>query len=188
MARYRGHKGGGGVGSASVTKNGITLLPDDSLKLRNHSPGGFEWGYLGSGPAQLALALLLDVTGDGEIAQAHYQDFKSEVVCGWVNSWEITTEEIQQWIAASEELKQVRAAMAGGTESEPAPVPEAAGPWKPMMCRECQKPFEDFGAVYLVYAGTYSAGDNTIDWEYKNPVERCWACHEGQNETPRQEG
>src|SRR5262245_22144387 len=30
------------------------------LELRNHSPTGFEWGYGGSGPAQLALALLVD--------------------------------------------------------------------------------------------------------------------------------
>src|SRR5262245_1194599 len=30
------------------------------LDLRSHSPTGFEWGYGGSGPAQLALALLAD--------------------------------------------------------------------------------------------------------------------------------
>jgi len=30
---------------------------DPRLDLRNHSPTGFEWGYGGSGPAQLALAL-----------------------------------------------------------------------------------------------------------------------------------
>jgi hypothetical protein len=37
---------------------------------RNHSPTGFEWGYSGSGPAQLALALAADVLGDDERAQA----------------------------------------------------------------------------------------------------------------------
>jgi hypothetical protein len=31
------------------------------LDLYNHSPDGFEWGYGGSGPAQLALAILADV-------------------------------------------------------------------------------------------------------------------------------
>src|SRR5467141_965015 len=30
------------------------------LEARNHSPTGFAWGYGGSGPAQLALALLID--------------------------------------------------------------------------------------------------------------------------------
>lgn len=45
------------------TENGITrsipISPDQSLRFRNHSPDGFEWSYGGSGPAQLALAILL---------------------------------------------------------------------------------------------------------------------------------
>ena len=36
------------------------LLPRRSQELRNHSPDGFAWGYEGSGPAQFALALLLE--------------------------------------------------------------------------------------------------------------------------------
>lgn len=36
------------------------LDPRQSQKVWNHSPDGFEWGYAGSGPAQLALAILLD--------------------------------------------------------------------------------------------------------------------------------
>jgi Family of unknown function (DUF6166) len=34
------------------------------LDLFNHSPTGFGWGYGGSGPAQLAVALLADALGD----------------------------------------------------------------------------------------------------------------------------
>ena len=65
---------------------GIRPLPL-RLDLRNHSPTGFEWGYGGSGPAQLALALLADVFDD-VFALRHYQDFKWEVVAklrykGW---------------------------------------------------------------------------------------------------------
>ena len=56
------------------------LTPDRSLELANHSPSGFEWGYGGSGPAQLALALLLDYTDDEEVALAEYMSFKTEVV------------------------------------------------------------------------------------------------------------
>ena len=41
-----------------------------------HSPTGFEWGYVGSGPAQLSLALLADALGDDERAQDLYQQFK----------------------------------------------------------------------------------------------------------------
>ena len=34
------------------------------LDLREHSMTGFEWGFAGSGPAQLALAILADTIGD----------------------------------------------------------------------------------------------------------------------------
>lgn len=50
------------------------------LDLRSHSPTGFEWGYLGSGPAQLALALCADALQDDRRAQRVYQDFKALVV------------------------------------------------------------------------------------------------------------
>ncbi|WP_440992400.1 DUF6166 domain-containing protein [Haloarchaeobius baliensis] len=56
------------------------LTPARSLKLVSHSSTGFEWGYGGSGPAQLAHALLLDYTDDAEIAMAHYIEFKNRVV------------------------------------------------------------------------------------------------------------
>ena len=46
------------------------------LDLRNHSPSGLSWGYGGSGPAQLSLALIADATGDDELALEVYQDFK----------------------------------------------------------------------------------------------------------------
>jgi hypothetical protein len=41
-----------------------------------HSPTGFEWGYGGSGPADLALNILYAVTGNKELALRHYQEFK----------------------------------------------------------------------------------------------------------------
>lgn len=55
---------------------------EPSLKLRNHSPTGFSWGYAGSGPAQLALAILLDYSGNPAWALAHYQSFKDRVIAG----------------------------------------------------------------------------------------------------------
>lgn len=47
--------------------------------LRNHSPTGFCWGYEGSGPAQLALAILAH-HADDETAQRWYHDFKHKVI------------------------------------------------------------------------------------------------------------
>jgi hypothetical protein len=52
------------------------ITPDRSLKVNNHSPTGFEFGYGGSGPAQLALAILLDFTNDNKIASALHQELK----------------------------------------------------------------------------------------------------------------
>jgi hypothetical protein len=50
-----------------------------SLKLRNHSPTGFNWGYGGSGPAQFALALLYRYAPK-ELALEFYQRLKF----GWI--------------------------------------------------------------------------------------------------------
>ena len=55
------------------------LLPDDSQKVWNHSPDGFNWGYHGSGPSQLALAVMLELVGGAE-AVSCYQDFKRRVI------------------------------------------------------------------------------------------------------------
>jgi len=49
------------------------------LDLWNHSPTGFEFGYGGSGPAQLALAILADCCGD-ELAVTYHQPFKWAVI------------------------------------------------------------------------------------------------------------
>jgi hypothetical protein len=77
------------------------LNPKPSQALRNHSPDGFEWGYAGSGPAQLALAMLLDYTGDAATAMRHYQTFKAEFIAGLPResgSWRITGAQIQRFL------------------------------------------------------------------------------------------
>ncbi len=53
MATYKGIRDGG---NAQVTVDGAPLPPRNDLA--NHSPDGFGWGYSGSGPSQLALAVL----------------------------------------------------------------------------------------------------------------------------------
>ncbi|MBR0753465.1 hypothetical protein JQ604_14855 [Bradyrhizobium jicamae] len=50
------------------------------LDLANHSPTGFEWGYGGSGPAQLALAILADALGSNQKALLLHQRFKWAVI------------------------------------------------------------------------------------------------------------
>lgn len=53
---------------------------DLRLDLESHSPSGFNWGYAGSGPAQLALALVADATGDDYLAKMVHQRFKEEII------------------------------------------------------------------------------------------------------------
>lgn len=77
------------------------LNPQRSQNIRNHSPDGFEWGYGGSGPAQLTLAILLDaLPGNSQpLAERFYQKFKADIVAKWkAPGWSITQEHIQEWI------------------------------------------------------------------------------------------
>jgi hypothetical protein len=62
-----------------VTIDGKELLPEKSQRVYNHSPNGFNWGYGGSGPAQLALAILLEFTDIGQAMTLH-QEFKWKVI------------------------------------------------------------------------------------------------------------
>ena len=85
------------IGDAAIGSSTERALPLQ-LEIRGHSPTGFQWGYSGSGPAQLALALLADALGETEHAQMHYQDFKREFVSGWGDSWSITASEIRGFV------------------------------------------------------------------------------------------
>ena len=91
---------GSGEENVWVSENGIDrLLPvEPSLKVVNHAPG-FQWGYAGSGPSQLAMAILLDYTkGNVDMSKSFYQYFKFEFVSKWQDSWSITESEIHNWI------------------------------------------------------------------------------------------
>lgn len=65
-----------------------------------HSPSGFNWGYGGSGPADLAYAILLDYLGDERLASQLYQDFKWEFIASLDQrkSWAISGAEIEAWL------------------------------------------------------------------------------------------
>jgi len=69
----------GNFKTRQVWLNGELLNPRKSQKIINHSPDGFNWGYGGSGPAQLALSILLEITSEEKAIQM-YQDFKWSVI------------------------------------------------------------------------------------------------------------
>ena len=96
MKTYLGRRMGHAV---DVTVNGRPL--DPRIDLWKHSPSGFEWGYGGSGPAQLALALLADYFGDDDAALEIYQRFKCAVVTGLpLQHWTLSSQEIDQALSA----------------------------------------------------------------------------------------
>lgn len=69
--------------SCRVWVDGKELTPEESFRYRRHSPDGFNWGYGGSGPAQTALAICLEIFKNPTIAQAVYQNFKFSFVGKW---------------------------------------------------------------------------------------------------------
>ena len=90
MKQYAGRRQGYAV---IVTVDGRPLNP--RLDLWNHSPTGFEWGYGGSGPAQLALAILADHLGDDEQAFNFHHRYKWAVIAELPKrSWTLTSQEI----------------------------------------------------------------------------------------------
>jgi len=92
----------------TVEKDGHPLSPRWSLSLRNHSPAGFNWGYSGSGPAQLALALLLEETTVKEALHL-YQPFKRAVVSRFEGDrWQATSEGFQTILAKLRETHPYR--------------------------------------------------------------------------------
>lgn len=80
---------------ALVLVDGHPLAP--RLDLANKSPTGFEWGYGGSGPGQLALAILADHLQDDREALRLYQEFKWRVVAGWEGrTWRLTGKDVEE--------------------------------------------------------------------------------------------
>ncbi|TAK37529.1 MAG: hypothetical protein EPO28_11735 [Saprospiraceae bacterium] len=55
------------------------LNPARSLKVKNHSVGGFNWGDDEKGAAQLALAICIELY-PLEVAKEIYQEFKTQFI------------------------------------------------------------------------------------------------------------
>ena len=95
---YFGHRKDGSAKAFRRMKAGsITGQPlDPQLQVRSHSPTGLEWGYMGSGPAQLSLAILVDHLGNVQQAQDLYQDFKNAVIVNLNHDeWILSEEDVE---------------------------------------------------------------------------------------------
>ena len=84
-----------------VSVNGILLNP--RFDLWNHSPDAFEWGYGGSGPAQLALAILADFLEDDQRASELHQEFKRAVIAALPRQgWTLSSDAIEKVLKSIE--------------------------------------------------------------------------------------
>lgn len=102
-ARFVGVRTDGSVRVRVELKDGTVEELPPRNDLRNHSPDGFEWGYGGSGPAQLALAILAACVETG-VAMRLYQNFKLDVVSRFASdSWTMSKDEVMAWIGHAEE-------------------------------------------------------------------------------------
>jgi len=87
----------GNARDRAICVDGKNLPIAPSLKLRNHSPTGFMWGYGGSGPAQAALAILMLYLPDREALGA-YQQFKFDIISNLDGDFTLEGANVQNWI------------------------------------------------------------------------------------------
>lgn len=85
--------------TVSVVEDGVPRSLPSRLDLRDYSGSGLEWGYGADGPAQLALAVLADVTGSDDYAVRHFHWFRLEVISElpW-QEWKLTEVQVRAWI------------------------------------------------------------------------------------------
>lgn len=104
--RYVGRRHAGGTDVTVHPPGGEPYELPARLDLRSHSPDGFNWGYPGSGPAQLALALAADALGNDERARRVYQALKSRVVAALdADAREMTEADLRAAVARIERDK-----------------------------------------------------------------------------------
>ena len=93
MKKYVGRRFEPGSVNVSV----IDGVKRNLVHREKHSPDGFEWGYGGSGPSDLARSILWDHLGK-EPPPVLYQDFKFAFVAKFEDEWVLTSEEIDSWL------------------------------------------------------------------------------------------
>jgi hypothetical protein len=96
MTTYTGERVGSRV---FVRVDDEPLCP--RLDLHPLSPSGFDWGYPGTGPSQLALGILADHwPSDENRALRHYRPFMRHVVAGIrADRWELSGDDVDRLLA-----------------------------------------------------------------------------------------
>lgn len=84
-----------------VTEPRVYVTDNDGVEIElahdcHHSPNGFEWGYHGSGPADLARSILKDHLG---FVPSCYQAFKRDVIATFdKDGFTLSHSDIVEWL------------------------------------------------------------------------------------------
>lgn len=78
--------------------NGSEIFHYASQEIKNHSPNGFEWGYGGSGPSQLALAIVYHITGNRTTSLSLYHRFKEQFIMKVKANESIIDVDVSGWV------------------------------------------------------------------------------------------
>ena len=78
------------------------------------SPSGLEWGYVGLGPRDLALNVLLKATGDRDFAARHRARFCMDVAAQIPHSGgTMQSKDVLEWVARFRDDDRARGAVSG---------------------------------------------------------------------------
>jgi hypothetical protein len=98
--RLPGEQDTAGPGLVTVHQEGRPPRPLDPRFDLRQAADGMNWGFGGSGPSQLALALAADVLGDDEAALDVHRRLKSRLIAGLPrDGWALTEEQVRRAIA-----------------------------------------------------------------------------------------
>ena len=88
-------------------KNGSPIVNIEQSEMC-HSPDGFEWGYAGSGPAELALNILLRFTSRKDAYYFH-QEFKQDFIVDMSDEGGIIEgNKIKEWLGYKIRLQELK--------------------------------------------------------------------------------
>jgi len=117
--------------------NGRTVVTVDGAPLPfdgRHSPTGLEWGYQGSGPAELARAILTHHNRGEPVAPTVYQHFKAIGPATWkADRWTIATSDIDDALRAIRSTWAIDCVLCADTGRR-----EVRGHWSPCRCRRAR--------------------------------------------------
>ena len=100
MRTYRGHREED-ENVVIVSNDGLypgELKPRGALLLHGLDPAAFDWGNSSAPTLNLALNILLDVTGERLLSIMACHDFKDTVISELGDGWELTELEVLKWL------------------------------------------------------------------------------------------